>query len=178
LNTDPYIYAEDSAFLGEFLSAFEKSGNYLEIGVGNGGNILVALGKFGSVVGTDLLNLISLRRAVPRSAELIQADRANCFRPNVFDVIAFNPPYVPTGKIFDLATDGGIDGMEVPLKFLSSALKALKPNGIVVMLLSSENSLDSLNDYCEVNHLDLRRVDKKSLFFETLFLFVISRAKE
>ena len=179
LNFPPYTYAEDSALLGRFLSSIKQPGDLLEIGVGNGGNLSLALqnGRFKNITGTDILHLTSVRHDLPRSIELIKADAATCFRPESFDIVAFNPPYVPSEEIIDPATDGGKGGVEIPLRFLSGALNVLRDDGIVVMILSSEDSLDALEHYCQNKNLEIKKVGQTPLFFETLVLFVINRRK-
>ena len=78
----------------------------------------------------------SRRRDGPRQANrvasgwpawsLILADAASCFMDGCFDLVAFNPPYVPSGKIEDVAVDGGAEGTEVALRFLEEALRVVE----------------------------------------------------
>jgi release factor glutamine methyltransferase len=179
MNETPYLYSEDSNLLGKFLSNLEGSGSYLEIGAGNGGNLLEANRghKFENVVGTDIFSLDKIREELPRDVELVLADKASCFRAGTFDVVAFNPPYVPSIGIQDPTTDGGYGGIEIPLLFLSSALFVLKENGIVVMILSSEDSLKEVETFCSARNLILTRALETKLFFESLYVFVVSRKK-
>lgn len=176
----PYTYSEDSALLGSFLLSVPGSGSFLEIGVGRGGNLLRIAGKnnFDVIVGTDIMDLGSLRKEMPKSVDLIQSDRATCFRPASFDLIAFNPPYVPSSKIEDVTTDGGAGGIIVPLLFLSSALGAIKLDGRIVFVLSSEDSFMELEHFCEEKNLELRKLEERPLFFERLFVFLVTRSKE
>jgi release factor glutamine methyltransferase len=173
----PYRYSEDSRLLGEYLSTMEGSGSFLEIGVGGGRNLtrLELLHKFDRIVGTDLMNLAQVRKELPRSLELIVADKASCFRSGSFDIIAFNPPYLPSESIEDRAIDGGRGGVEVPLQFLDSALSVLRSGGRIIMLLSSDDSLEDLKKFCEEHDLLLAKVAETALFFEWLFVFLIIR---
>jgi len=55
-----------------------------------------------------------------------------------FDVIVFNPPYLPSDKSGDdAALTGGPNGYELTLHFLEQAREHLKPNGKVITCLSS-----------------------------------------
>ncbi|HVB12834.1 MAG TPA: hypothetical protein VNE86_06850, partial [Nitrososphaerales archaeon] len=117
MNDRSYLYSDDSQLMGFALSQLVGGGSFLEIGVGNGGNQKFVKGKFDLVVGTDIVKLKEVKLENP-FAELIMADRASCFRSSVFDVIAFNPPYVPSETIVDRKVDGGPNGVEVPLGFL------------------------------------------------------------
>lgn len=176
MKSDHYVYSEDSKLLGEFLLTLNDSGALLEIGAGNGGNLSLVqkLGKFEMIVGTDILPLLSARTKLPRGIELIQTDRASCFRPESFDVIVFNPPYVPSNGFDDVTVDGGHAGMEKPLEFLSSALLVLKRKGKIAIVLSSEDSLAVLENYCESHNLLSARVLEAKLFFESLFVYLIT----
>jgi release factor glutamine methyltransferase len=173
----PYRYSEDSRLLGEYLSTIEGSGSFLEIGVGGGVNLskMEIMHKFDRIVGTDLMNLTLLRNELPRSLELIVADKASCFRSDSFDIVAFNPPYLPSESIEDLAIDGGRGGVEVPLQFLDSALSVLRVDGRIIMLLSSDDSLEDLEKFCKERDLLLMKVAETALFFEWLFVFLIIR---
>jgi release factor glutamine methyltransferase len=177
LTERPYGYSEDSRLLGKFLSTVEGTGCFLEIGVGGGRNLLMLeqLQKFDTIVGTDLIRLSSIRGKLPRTLELVIADKASCFRSGCFDIVAFNPPYLPSEGILDRATDGGRGGVEVPLQFLESAISVLKKEGKIIMVLSSDDSIEDVKTFCENHHLLFTKVAETALFFETLFLFLIAR---
>ncbi|MCL5069178.1 MAG: hypothetical protein M1368_12630 [Thaumarchaeota archaeon] len=149
---------------------------FLEIGIGGGGNIRRVLQKFGLVVGTDL-SRESIEDSNRVNAELILADRATCFRAGSFDAIVFNPPYVPSDAVVDKAVDGGPDGMQIPLSFLSSALQAIKPEGTILMLISSLGAVDKLEAFCKLANLKLTRVAEKRLFYESLIVYAITKIR-
>ncbi|MHB1868515.1 MAG: methyltransferase domain-containing protein, partial [Nitrososphaerales archaeon] len=100
MNDQSYLYSDDSQLMGLALSQLVDGGTFLEIGVGNGGNQKFVKDKFNMVVGTDIVNLKEAKRENPFS-ELIMADMASCFRSSSFDVVAFNPPSVPSETIVD-----------------------------------------------------------------------------
>src|SRR5690242_3259330 len=77
----------------------------LEIGFGSGAVLQILTERFKFVVGTD----IGMTSGPPKTstAEEVIADRATCFRAHVFDLVAFNPPYLPSESIEDVTTDGG-----------------------------------------------------------------------
>jgi len=177
VNEIPYRYSEDSRLLGNYLSKMDGSGFFLEIGVGEGGNLSKPdlSQKFDVIVGTDLIDLRSIRKNMPGTLELIITDRAECFRKGIFDVIVFNPPYLPSEGIMDRTIDGGKGGIQVPLQFLESALSVLKREGRIVMLLSSDDSIDEVRNYCEKRDFVFKEVAETALFFERLYLFLIQR---
>lgn len=170
LNQSNYVYSDDSRIFGKVLSQLEPGESFLEIGVGNGGNQQVVRGKFDLVVGTDIINLKETKRKNP-DCELVMADRATCFRKSTFDVVAFNPPYVPSEDIVDKTVDGGLTGVEIPIEFLKSAQDVVKSTGRIFVLLSSEGSMKKFQEFCERSNLTIRKLDETAIFFEKLTVY-------
>ena len=111
------------------LSGFEGE-RCLEIGFGSGAVLASLSGRFSLSVGTDVMPLDQARESARgRAAGVILADRASCFRPGAFDLVAFNPPYLPSEGFQDRAVDGGEGGVEVSIKFFDDALRVLKKDG-------------------------------------------------
>jgi len=95
----------------------------------------------------------------------------------LFDLIIFNPPYLPQDKgIHDKSIYGGMKGHEILERFFSQASKYLKENGQILIVFSSltkkEKIDELLQDYC----FEFRRIDEKKLFFETLFIYLIKKS--
>lgn len=172
--TETYLPSDDTALLIRALSA-RRGGSCLEIGFGSGAVLQTLLPRFDLVVGTDLSTLEQARLA-RRSAEVVLSDRASCFRDGVFDVVAFNPPYLPSGAIGDRAVDGGRGGIEVPMRFLEDALRVLRKGGQVLVLLSSQGDLATFVSHCLLLGLSVREVERADLFYESLIVFEIRRA--
>jgi release factor glutamine methyltransferase len=174
LSHEPYLYSDDSELLGSVLAELPGGDTFLEIGVGGASNLLAIAGKFKLVVGTDLAisHELALRK---EDVELVVADRATCFRSNSFDVVAFNPPYVPSEGIADTTVDGGQGGIEIPLRFLSSALEVIKKDGRILVLLSSLDSLEAFEEFCKLRELTIEKAKERKLFFETLYVFVVTQ---
>ncbi len=165
-----YVYSDDSDLLRRAISKLEGE-SLLEIGVGNAG-VLTGMGsRFKFLVGTDLL------RPVRGNSEVnfLRTDRATCFRDCTFEVVAFNPPYMPSSVIEDVTVDGGPGGISVPISFLEDALRVLRPDGRILMVLSSHCKLDKLFQFCTMRQLKIRKIEEKKLFFETLYVFEIRK---
>ncbi len=169
-----YLSDEDSTLLRRAIRGYSGETS-LEIGAGNGGNLVELADKFETVVGTDLMRPASKISGERANANFVLADGASCFRESAFDLVAFNPPYVPTEAIEDLAVDGGKDGVEVALKFLRDALEVMKNSGRVVMLVSSDNPLKALEKECRRRGFSLAPLTSKRLFYEILFVYVAER---
>ncbi len=173
MTSQRYAYSDDSQLMAEALSRLELGKSFLEIGVGNGGNQWIVAEKFNLIVGTDIIDLREVKQSNPAS-EFIIADRATCFRSSVFDVVAFNPPYVPSETVVDKTVDGGPNGIEVPLEFLKSAIEVVKKSGKILILLSSDDSMPIFQAFCLKNNLNFEKIAEKKLFFETLAIFEIA----
>ena len=170
-----YLPAEDSYLLRDTLAPF--AGRLcLEIGFGSGAVLAGVSRRFLLSVGTDVLSLEEARLAAGPGVELVLADRATCFRDGVFDLVFFNPPYLPSGPIEDEAVDGGPTGVEVPVLFLEEGLRVLGEGGTIVALLSSDGDLESFLTHCSDLGLAVESVAEKRVFYETLSVLVMRRA--
>jgi release factor glutamine methyltransferase len=172
--TDVYPPSEDTATLARVLRSY-RGGRCLEIGFGGGAVLQSLVPRFELVVGTDVLSVAQAVSA-KGEAEVVLVDRASCFRGGTFDLVAFNPPYLPSERIEDRAVDGGKGGLEVPFIFLEEALRVLKQDGAVVLLLSDEADLDEFRQLCEEKGLRVQEKGRTGLFFENLFVFEVRRA--
>jgi release factor glutamine methyltransferase len=162
-----YLASADSALIRKVLR--DHSGeSALEIGAGNGGNLVELAERFGLVVGTDIVRP-GMADWQGKGAQFILADGATCLKDLAFDLVAFNPPYL-RGEIVDSAVDGGLD-LEVPRKFMDEALRVVKPSGRVVFLLSDEADLGGLESVCAAKGFHVSRVASERGFFEGLSVF-------
>lgn len=169
-----YLPAEDTYLLRDALAGF-SGGSCLEIGFGSGAVLASVSARFQLAVGTDVVGLDEARLALRPGIELVLADRATPFRDGVFDLVFFNPPYLPSERIADEAVDGGPDGVQVPVAFLEEGLRVLKEGGAIVALLSTEGDQDSFLSHCSNLGLEIESIAEKRLFFETLSVFTIRR---
>jgi release factor glutamine methyltransferase len=173
-----YLPAEDTRLLTEALRPF-SGGSCLEIGFGSGAVLDSVSGRFALAVGTDVCPLEEARFAAGKEYQLVLADRATCFREGVFDLVFFNPPYLPSEQMEDEAVDGGPTGVEVPISFLEEGLRVLKEEeeeGTIVALLSTEGDTASFLQHCSNLGLSVESVIEERVFYETLSVFTIRRA--
>ena len=171
-----YLPAEDTDLLRKALEPFSGD-SCLEIGFGSGAVLASASGRFRLAVGTDVVALEEARLAIRAQVQLVLADRATCFRDGVFDVVFFNPPYLPSETIEDEAVDGGPTGVEVPVSFLEEGLRVLREGGVIVALLSTEGDVVSFLAHCSSLGLQVEQIAEKGLFYETLSVFRIQRGE-
>ncbi len=98
-----------------------------------------------------------------------------------FDIIVFNPPYLPSSKLIDdLQTrkkidrswDGGQKGYEVFLVFLNRVKDYLnlKQKCYIYYISSSVINIEALNKKIEEKGYKNKILNKKHIFFEDIFL--------
>jgi release factor glutamine methyltransferase len=97
-----------------------------------------------------------------------------------FNIIFFNPPYLPSSelikkeekKTIDYSWDGGIKGHEILIDFLKEAIPFLnlKKEHVIYCITSSRSNLKILNK--KISQLDYKNeiIGEKNLFFERLYL--------
>lgn len=132
-----------------------------DLGTGSGAILLALLSELpqASGIGTDV-NLAALRTARNNATQLGFADRASFVAcdyasalPPSFDLIASNPPYIPSADIAGLATevrdhdplralDGGTDGLDAYRIIAPQAEARLKPGGWLVVEVGHDQSDD------------------------------------
>jgi len=169
-----YLPAEYTDLLREALASCEGD-SCLEIGFGSGALLAGVAGRFRLAVGTDVVGVEDAKTSRVASADIVLADRAKCFRDGAFDLVFFNPPYLPSDRIEDATVDGGRGGTQVPVSFLQEALRASKQNGTVMVLLSDAGDVGSFLEYCRSLSLYVEPVAEKRLFYEKLVVFKIRR---
>jgi len=168
-----YLASEDSLLLRRVLQRFTGQ-SCLEIGSGNGGNLSELVRRFTFVVGTDIV-----RPEMPSGrGEFVLADRATCFRDSTFDLVAFNPPYLPSEEVEDPAVDGGRDGVDAALAFLEEAVRVMKSTGTILILLSSYNPRERIELICRKHGLTMTLEESERLFYENLAVYSIRRAPQ
>jgi len=95
-----------------------------------------------------------------------------------FDTILFNPPYLPTDpKHKDVALDGGKKGYELICKFLHGCKRFLKPKGKILLVFSSLTGKEKLDKFLLENYWKYRLLEKKHVFFEDLYLYLIENER-
>ncbi len=101
-----------------------------------------------------------------------------------FDVITVNPPYLPSrpdadeAPLSERAVDGGKDGAQIAKRALDEIGELLAPEGHAVMLASSLQPLDELEERAHENGLTWDPVTREDVGrFETLHRVEITRRK-
>jgi release factor glutamine methyltransferase len=100
---------------------------------------------------------------------------------NSFDIIIFNPPYLPSSKIvnqdnkkdIDLSWDGGKRGYEIFIRFLDESIEFLnrKSQCFIYFICSSRTNLKELEQIIKEKGFSIKILNKKHIFFEDIFLY-------
>ena len=150
----------------------------LELGPGTG-LISMHAAKAGAIVTAADINPHAIectRRNAAANGVRIETVISDLFQ-NVkgnFDIIAFNPPYLPgstrTTSWIEKSWSGGEDGAEVALKFLQEAWKHLTPGGRIYMILSSVGGLMSVVRAARERYESVM-LEEHHMFFESIFAY-------
>ena len=88
----------------------------------------------------------------------------------LFDVIVFNPPYLPAdGKTDDPAWTGGLTGREIVQQLLPQIPKVLKMGGHLYLIQSSVSGGERTVEDLKNHGFQIIDVDKLRMGFETLY---------
>ena len=167
LEAEPYPPSEDTFFLADHIKN-EKGESALDIGSGSGYLSSILKESFSLVIGTDILfNVLKKRNYYTEN--IICCSGADVIN-HQFDLIVCNMPYLNTDDISDVRTDGGKNGLEIPMKIIDSAKSCIKPGGKFIYVTSSLSDFKKLISYTKLAGFDVSILGKKKLFFEELIL--------
>ena len=185
-----YDPAEDTFLLLEVINV-KKDDFVLEIGTGCG-IIALECAKLGAnVVCTDINPLaVELTKCNYLRNELLlngnfEVRIGDLFSPvysyELFDVIIFNPPYLPTkkgeriGGWLDAATDGGKSGLDTTKKFIEMVPKFLKDKGKAYFVFSSLADKNKLEHLIKKNKLYHEIILSKKYDDEILYVYLLKK---
>ena len=180
-----YPVSEDTTLLAEAI-VVEKGQRFLEIGCGTGYITLLAARCGARAEGVDINpDAVSLAR---ENAQRNGMDPSMFWESDMFsevsgtyDVIAFNPPYLPAEEFestsFDACWDGGADGRQVTARFIGGLDKHLAEGARAYLLLSSLSSIGESMSQLHRAGFAATECSELSLFFEKLVVVEIRREK-
>ena len=167
LKNDEYPPSEDTFFIAENIEN-EKGDLALDIGSGSGYLTKLLSENFSFVVGTDI-NYEALKHQTYKTKNLVCCSGSDALKVK-FDLVVCNLPYLATDEILDIATDGGPEGLEIPLKIIKSAIPCLNTTGKFLFVTSSLSNYQALIDATKKQGLTAKVIAKKKLFFEELII--------
>lgn len=162
LHPEVYEPAEDTF---QVLEAIKINGDekVLEIGAGSGLISLECARQGARVVCTDInpyaceyveLNFLKNSSLIKGNLKVRKGDLFSPIKKDEkFDIIIFNPPYLPTNSDervggsgwFDIATDGGKDGLDATKRFISEVKNYVHKDGLAYFVFSSLSNREKLD---------------------------------
>jgi release factor glutamine methyltransferase len=191
IESDPEVYepAEDTFLLLETLDIHPHD-SVLELGTGAGLIALDCAQKGAGVVCSDInpFAVRLTRRNIERNRRLLkgpikvrQGDLFCVLRSSErFDIVVFNPPYLPTkstervGGWFDVATDGGQDGLRLTKRFLHEVTEHLLEHGRAYFIFSTLSTRTSLEKILKQEHLSFEIRARRRFEGEELDVYYVT----
>ena len=177
-----YEPAEDSLLLKEQIRQYAKGKKLvLDMGTGTGVQAAEAAEYAQKVIAVDVnpeaveycKKLIKKDNLEFRQSDLFSAIQ----KDEKFDLIIFNPPYLPLDKDepedSQLATTGGKKGYEVIERFISKAKDYMAEDGEILLLFSSLTKTDDVNRILSENGFTFDEIARQKLFFEDIIVYLV-----
>jgi release factor glutamine methyltransferase len=178
---DVYQPAEDSHLLAtaarEEVAPGERA---LDVGTGSG-YVAAALDDRGARVVASDLNPAACEQARDRGLSVVRGDMLTPVRDDAFDVVTFNPPYLPTPEHkewddwMERALSGGEDGRRLVDPFLDDVARVLTHDGRVLLLVSSLTDIDAVREYANDRGLAGQVVAEEKHPYERLVVLRLVR---
>ena len=179
-----YEPAEDSYLVQQHINEYAE-GRVLDMGAGSGILALAAVNnpKVKEVVAVDInpdavrilqekINSQKLRKLKVFQSDLFEKVSGE------FNLIIFNPPYLPQDKgIEDAALYGGKKGWEISARFLAEVSSHLHSEGIILFLFSSLTNKRKIEELIDHRLFQFSLIDAQKLAFEELYLYAITKTK-
>lgn len=169
---DSYIMIEALRLI---LKSSKKNIKILDLGSGTGilSEFCISLG-YKEVLSSDID-----KESITHLKKLgLNAKESNLFEEikDKFDLIIFNPPYLPLNKLEPkasrLQTTSGKKGHELICKFLRDSIKHLNPDGKIILLFSSHSRPREISKVIKNLGLKKQLLLSKKLFFEKLYVYL------
>jgi release factor glutamine methyltransferase len=176
-----YEPAEDSRLLADAVRERIDGGRVLDVGVGSGYVAArIETETDADVIACDI-NPEACARAKGEGIEVIRSNLTDPFAADSFDVVTFNPPYLPTppeeewDDPLEYALSGGEDGRRIVRPFLDDVGRILRPAGRCYLLVSTLTDVDAVVELAEAAGLTAEEIAEESFPFERLVVLEITQ---
>ena len=178
-----YPPQEDSFLLEtEILKIDLENKSCLDMGTGSGVQASAMIKKNAKEITCADLNYKALLASEKRNHEFkerirfIETNLFSSLKDEVFDFIAFNPPYLPSDDMKFKDLDGGKKGREITDKFIKALPKHMHQKSVCYLLISSLNQEDEVLSLLDKVGLVGFSINRLKLFFEELIVLKIAKA--
>ena len=178
-----YQPAEDSRLLADaVVEVADSDDRVLEVGTGSGYVAARVASETGaSVVGIDL-SREACEQTRDRGVPVVRGDLVSPFREGAFDLVCFNPPYLPTppelewDDTMEAALSGGETGRDVVDPFLETVGRVVAPSGRVLLLVSTLTDVEAVRDLASRAGLRSTILEDAAFPFERLVVLSLEAA--
>ena len=179
IDTDDQVYSpSDDSYMLLRTTELAPGETFLEVGSGTGLVAIHAARTGANVTASDVNpHAVELtKRNAAKNRVQLKVVQSDLFEKvgGLFDVISFNPPYLPgdsnSTSWIERSWSGGETGGEIPVRFLQDAWRHLAPGGRIHMVLSSLTGLTSVLKAAKERY-DSEMLEEQRLFFESLFAY-------
>jgi release factor glutamine methyltransferase len=168
-----YEPAEDSFLILKHIRDYARNKKVLDIGTGSGILAREARKYTKNVTASDVNKICEMSDVKFIHSNLFENIKKK------FDLIIFNPPYLPRDEREDedsaLATTGGKEGHELIENFLKKVGNHLNKDGKILLLFSSITNKEIIDSLIELNGFNFRLLESKKVPFEMLYCYLIHR---
>jgi len=191
IHPEVYDPAEDTFLLIQAITV--TKGDYvLEIGTGCGLIALECARLGANVVCTDInpyavdlskYNFLMNKHLINGSFEVRDGDLFSVVKQKeIFDVVIFNPPYLPTLKKdlvggygwFDIATNGGVGGLKITTRFIDELPNFLKKEGHALFVFSSLSDRNKLESHIKKRGFRFKIILNRCFNDENISIYFIN----
>lgn len=168
-----YPPGDDTFLLVKQVKAKAAGKSVLDMGTGYGilAETAITTGA-ASVLAADI-NESHVRYCQAKGIPAIQSDLFSNIKGK-FDLIIFNPPYLPEDELEDADTrqlvSGGKHGYEILARFLKDARFHLNEQGEILFVFSSLTNKKKIEEILKKHRYTFACLEQEKHFFETLYV--------
>ena len=188
---DVYEPKEDSFLILKHIKNFAENKTVLDLGTGTGILAIEAAKYAKKVYAVDISKKAlavakqNAKKANAKNITFLRSDLFSAFkqakRKPRFDLILFNPPYLPAQpsepKELALQIAGGKHGYELIERFFRDVSFFLNPDGVILLVFSTLTKKHKVDKIIEEHCFIAEELDRQKLFFETIFLYKIIKSR-